>query len=276
MENQLFVKSQLVLITPEMAQDLLKKNTHNRRPRDSHVEKIAAAIMRGEWVVNGDAIRISKSGVLLDGQHRLLGIVKSGVAVFSMITTGLDDDVFHSIDRGAGRTISDALHLKGEVNCSKIASAAKLLYVWEKRGNPYIGTLDVPSAAQVIGILEQNPYLRESAKAVSGSAWFKKNLPQASAVFCHFVFHKHNPEKCALFFEALQSGANLANDSPVFHVREIIMGNRQGGAISETSRTYKTALLFKAFKLFCANKPVKRLSVVLNGKESENRDLFVL
>ena len=108
------IKTKIVSISPEYASQLLECNTHNRPLNINRAKKIADAILRGEWQLNGDAIRLSKSGVLLDGQHRLKAIDISGVQVQSILITGLDDDVFNTIDTNANtRTSSDIRYLDG-------------------------------------------------------------------------------------------------------------------------------------------------------------------
>ncbi len=69
---------QLVNITPEAATAILKGNKGNRKPRQSHIEALADAMLRGEWKQTHQGIAISPTGKLLDGQHRLLAVVKSG------------------------------------------------------------------------------------------------------------------------------------------------------------------------------------------------------
>ena len=55
MSEQMQVTTETV--TPYMAETWLKKNIRNRPPNLTRVETIAADILAGRWVVNGDAIR---------------------------------------------------------------------------------------------------------------------------------------------------------------------------------------------------------------------------
>ena len=69
------VFSVTTLVTPKMAEALLSRNGGNRPviwtgPVRS-VSAYAAAMSRGEWVLNGEPIIISSTGELNDGQHRL-------------------------------------------------------------------------------------------------------------------------------------------------------------------------------------------------------------
>jgi hypothetical protein len=112
-----FLKSQhpsaLVLdVTPDFAAEVLASmNTRNRRVKPSVVEKYAKMMRNGSWTFSPETVSISKSGTLLNGQHRLLAVIESGTCQKFMFATGFNDDVFGVLDRGAGRTRADALGL---------------------------------------------------------------------------------------------------------------------------------------------------------------------
>lgn len=66
-------------VTPEMAAAWLECNTHNRTMNERSVATYAGAMARGEWRENGETITFSRPPrVLLDGQKRLLAVVRSG------------------------------------------------------------------------------------------------------------------------------------------------------------------------------------------------------
>lgn len=93
----------IVLITPELAEELLRKNTENFRSLDvARVEVYAKAMRAGKWELNGESIKISHDEVLLDGQTRLHAIVRSGVSVRSVVISGIVSGA-GSIDRGIRR-----------------------------------------------------------------------------------------------------------------------------------------------------------------------------
>ena len=109
------VDATVKMVSPEEALKFLGKMCHNRRLKPSLVKKYAAAILAGQWKVNGEAIVLSKSGILLDGQHRLRAIVKAGIPVPMIIITGIDDsrEVLATINDGASRTLTDVIVMDG-------------------------------------------------------------------------------------------------------------------------------------------------------------------
>lgn len=58
----------LVTVTPALAAAWLQLNVGNRNPSKAKVKRFAAAIAAGKWTVNGETLKFSVSGRLLDGR----------------------------------------------------------------------------------------------------------------------------------------------------------------------------------------------------------------
>jgi hypothetical protein len=124
-----------VLITPEMAVAMLEANKHNRPLSDLHVHRLARQIMEGKWIFNGDAIKFSMSGDVLDGQHRLWAIIYAKIAVLSLVVRGIDDKAFATIDTlRKHRTAADMLYLRGMQKYRTVAAGALQWLVRYQRG----------------------------------------------------------------------------------------------------------------------------------------------
>jgi len=116
------IKSILVKITPAIAKKMLKQNTNNRKVSKQRVRFYAEEMQEGRWKTNGDSVRFSGSRII-DGQHRLLAIVKSGKCIKIMVTTGLKSDVFSTIDRGFIRSVGQILQMSGETQSNNLGAA---------------------------------------------------------------------------------------------------------------------------------------------------------
>ncbi len=121
------MKSSLILVTPEIAAEMLSNNANNRPLRKGHVKRLADAILQGEWKVSPQPISIGGSGRLLDGQHRLTAIVEAGQAIQLMVCYGVEDSVFDVLDIGAKRSYSDISGLPRPVAVT-ITTLSKLFY----------------------------------------------------------------------------------------------------------------------------------------------------
>lgn len=111
LENQSDVK--LVTITPQMAELMLEKNIANRKVNQANVNRIAADMATGNYKLNGETIKISTNGEILDGQHRLLASVKSGMSFQTYIVYNVEREAVGTIDMGKGRSVADSLNVMG-------------------------------------------------------------------------------------------------------------------------------------------------------------------
>ena len=104
---------EMVTYTPDVASAQVSQNNDgNRIIRRGTVEHIAAAMKEGRFVAaNSQTIAIdAKTGNLLDGQHRLFAISKSGCTQ-RLLTEYLDNakEAYLTMDAGVRRTASDFL-----------------------------------------------------------------------------------------------------------------------------------------------------------------------
>jgi hypothetical protein len=126
------------VITPEIAKEYLQKNTENYRYLNrNRVISYARDIELGKWEFNGESIKFNKSGILVDGQHRLAAIVKANVPVKMLVVYDVDDDV-KIYDIAQARTITQiakASGLGGDVANNSVMSAASILLASDWKTN---------------------------------------------------------------------------------------------------------------------------------------------
>ena len=122
---------EIIEVTPQIAQTWLENyNVDNRRLKKHIVDKYAYALAAGQWIVNGDAIRFDVDNRLIDGQHRLEAVVKSGVSLEQqLVIRNLPVRAFDTIDDGAMRTASDVIQRLGVKNSTRAAAIAKNMIV---------------------------------------------------------------------------------------------------------------------------------------------------
>lgn len=103
------METRLTLVTPAMAREWLERNRDNRPLRPGVVDGFLQAYRRGEWKITHQGIAFSKSGRLLDGQHRLTFIseLPDKTVVPMNVSSDLEEDAFDCIDQGFKRTVSD-------------------------------------------------------------------------------------------------------------------------------------------------------------------------
>ena len=101
------MKFEVIEVTPELANKWLELNVNNRRIRAFQVKAFAEAMKRGEWAVTHQPIAINGTR-LLDGQHRLMALVQSGLPNIKMsVAFDADSNTFDTIDIGLKRAHAD-------------------------------------------------------------------------------------------------------------------------------------------------------------------------
>lgn len=94
-------------ITPEVAEEYLQKNVHNRQIKLSKVKVIARDIVMGEYKLTHQGISFDEDGNLLDGQHRLKAIVLAGKPIDIFVARGVPRDAITGIDSVTPRTLEN-------------------------------------------------------------------------------------------------------------------------------------------------------------------------
>jgi hypothetical protein len=222
-------------ITPARAKELLGVNTHNRHVKDRHVATLAASIERGDWQLNGEMIRLDTKGNLIDGQHRLLAVVKANKSIKSFVGTGFPVGSQETLDTGKARTLSDVLKLRGEANYAALGAAARKVWAYERYGLPLIvGSHRAPTIQEAIETIERHPGLRNSTDLIGGSGRLREvrgepgyggtrasKLMEISAVIAlHYLMALADEDDANAFWEGVGSGVNLEATDPRYVLRE--------------------------------------------------------
>lgn len=108
------ITTEVIRVTPAQAKQWLENNHVNRNQRPKVVAAYRRDMEQGRWQFTGEAIKISRTGYLIDGQHRLMALAEAEDVrgIDMLVVTGLPDDVQSLIDQGVPRSIRDALTLE--------------------------------------------------------------------------------------------------------------------------------------------------------------------
>lgn len=103
---------EVAVVNPELAELWLRGNTANRPIKAALVDDLTNAMLNGTFKLTHQPVAMTSEGRLLDGQHRLLAIVRSGRTVSLTVARDADPETFGVIDAGAKRTLADVLAVK--------------------------------------------------------------------------------------------------------------------------------------------------------------------
>ena len=123
--------SRIITFSPELSEWILENlNTANRKRKPSRIKRYGDIMLNEAWILNGDTIKFSRARVLLDGQNRLAGSVRSGKSFRTHVIFGIDDAAFATIDANKVRTNSDTLYRAGVVHSEIVTPAIRWLMIW--------------------------------------------------------------------------------------------------------------------------------------------------
>ena len=258
------MKNEMIVITPDIALAYLAMNGGNRPMSESHVEHLALIMKRGEWVFNGDSIRITSGGRLVDGQHRLNAIVRCGIPQKVMVVTGLEDSVFLTIDCGKSRSASDSLAIEGYACTTALTSCARYAINMEGFGYMHARNINKATSSQILEAIKKNPEMQDSAR-YGQSKKSRKFMGVSLLAFCHYWFLKHDYLSGIEFFDEFESGDYSYSNSPVKALKEKLMDNAVSSA--KMSKVVKAGYVFLAFNKYMASESVRVLRLRRDQKE---------
>lgn len=99
-----------VLVTPELCSEWLNSNPMNRPLNERRVNNIARLMKEGKWKDVGQPIILGEH-VVLDGQHRLQAIIRSGIAQTMSVVFNQDESGFMNLDCGSPRSKLDMVRV---------------------------------------------------------------------------------------------------------------------------------------------------------------------
>lgn len=248
-------KYMTIWMTPELAAGYLERNLGNRPISEQFVKSYASEITNGRWQYNGEAVIVSREGELLDGQHRLTAIVRSGIAVPVLVVRGIDRATFATLDSGRKRDFAGHLAMHGERNSSTLGAAVNFFMMLESDYTPSHSSRSFKTIADMAAVLEKHPGLRDSVSFVRAHA--KEGMIRQGPFAClHYCAMSHHQEKTAHdFWLQLLTGANVSEGSNVWLLRKALIKN-----MLSTKKYNIVTIMAITIKAFNATITGKRLS----------------
>lgn len=250
------------LLTPQDASTWLDMNVKNRSLAKKNWIRYAAEMKAGRWVLNGETIKFSNTGALIDGQHRLVACQNSGVTVPVEVRFGLADEMFHVIDGGKSRNWSDTLTLEGVKDSNKVASViTKVVGLLRETKTRKISHEYVPARTEMLKFYHANAAALNEATFVGGKLYKQINraCPQSVIGAMYFTFAKINPSLGPKYMSQLCTGIGSSELDPAYRVRQSLINARM-----TTNRamptTHQQALIIKGWNFFLKGKEVKKIS----------------
>jgi hypothetical protein len=253
----------VVMIDPETAKQWLSRNDANRHIRAAQVAKYASDMVAGRWHLTGSPIQFAVDGRLLDGQHRLLAIVKSGVTLPMFVVCGLPSSAQSYMDTGAKRTVADQLSIAGYKNSSVLAAGARLALAWRmgRLGQPREAVSDPETRA----FIQAHPSLIEAAAFAAQMR--RAGLDVHPSVICAAMWglteSGHSPERVQVFFRAMAEMRSDGPGDPKYALLHRISTARRNRERIESADML--SMLIRAYNADYTGKKARRIQVFAHG-----------
>ena len=245
-------------IDAELAALWLGFNTHNRPLKATNLEKLSADLRAGRWKYTAEPIKFSKTGVLLDGQHRLHAIVRTGVTARALVVPGLDDEAQDVMDTGAARGAADSLALAGESNAPILAAAIRIAIQME-RGS--LSNKIIITNSEIYNWLSIHPEMREAVTLASRM----KRMHLSRSVVAYSLWHLiHIDEEAAVEFmrDLSEHRTDGAGDPRSALLSRLTSVKQQGVTLSQAAQI---SLIFRTWNFVRAGKPLGKIAVHYSG-----------
>jgi hypothetical protein len=252
------MKIELITVNKQVAEDFLKNNDANRKLKEKVVKRYANDMRKGIWKQNtAELIKISKTGKLLDGQHRLSAIIMADIEIPMYIAFDLEDDVFDVLDTGSTRTAGDTFRVAGLGYSSSLPSIIQFSEVLFKFGRSTKSSPRLTNQELLTKYKEKEDYYLDVAcKSHTFYGQFAKILPPTTIGGFIIFFNSKSSADCELFFQELCTGQNVTNKT-IFVLRNKLIENKT--SVKKMGNEYINALIIKAWNLYRLRQEAKVL-----------------
>lgn len=215
------METRIVTITPKIAAEMLSRNRNVRAINETHVNRLAEMMLASRWWLNGESIKFDIEGQLIDGQHRLSAVVKSGVTIQALCVYNVP--ISFGVDEGRLRTVGDLL---GGASSEKKREAAvlRILYQVMRGGDPFARFVKRPNFELITFYEKAVSHVRMDVACKIAARLRELFTPSIVASIIYQGTTAETPDDVetsavANFFATAKNGSMLAEGSPELTLR---------------------------------------------------------
>lgn len=259
------VRTEMVNLTPEAAEKLLRQNYSNRNLLERRVRELVRVIQDGQWKLTHQGIAVGPDGRLLDGQHRCSAIARAGKAVPIMVTHLPSEDVFDVIDTGRGRTARDVLAVAGVPNAQVLPAAMRLVTHYRgPNADASIGGGTKLTNTDVVKMAEREPLFAERAAQAQRLALAVGRRGYVTPLLAALVLIETGapevPDTRAEFFGKLEDPVMLTEGSPVLALRRWLTVTVPTAKMGAKQGQYVLYGVLRAWNAYVEGRPMGRIA----------------
>lgn len=263
--------ARIVQLTPQFANELINRNPRNRTVSPKNLADLARAITRGEWELNGEAIKMAVDGYMLDGQHRCHAVIKTGVTITTFLIEGLPASTQDTMDQGKPRSLGNFLTMRGIKNATRVAACTTRVYAMQQFGLRTAfrgGTASSSTVRERLAWFDNNPWIEDvaaEARAIQSIAHYPGAAIVASLIV---AFSAIDQEDSDYFWDRVRDGVGLPANHPVLVLRASLK-RLADDTKGERKEYYIAAITIKAWNAYREGREIKVLNFRPGGARPE-------
>lgn len=217
------ITTRIVTVTPEMASKMLDRNERNRPITNGNLDLFEQKFRNGEMVLNGESIKISADGRILDGQHRLTACVNTGIPFEVLIVEGLADETQDTMDDGSRRSPAAQLSIEGVSNATNVAAMARATVLARRyplrMAVKTAGSGKIATKPEVLREVRDNADHYQILTVAIRPIVSKTPLKAGPASLLVKLFDSIDAEDAEFFWARVVDGQNLTKGNPIYELR---------------------------------------------------------
>jgi hypothetical protein len=252
------ITSEVVLVTPEMAETWLGRALPNRTVSRNRVKAYAADMEGGRWVLTNQGIGFTADYRLTDGQHRLLAVISSMATVPMLVIRGLPAESQDHVDELRARSLSDRLAIKGVSGAKDLVARARIIHLI--RSGPVVANSVLLSSEQLMDVVrEWDEHLRWSLTAFPSRLG---GIAPASIVG-GWIYARAATREVDDWVGDYCKGTYLTENDPLLVLRDAF--NKVETGYSAAGRFHRYTKTLRALWARHTNQPLKKLYASIEG-----------
>ena len=214
----------------------------NRRIKPRLENRLMQALKDGYFYPIHQAMAFEKEGWLIDGQHRLSAIIKTGISAWLLVARGIDIKHIQAIDRGTIKLDYDNMNMLGDdVTHAEVAISKYMFYGIDAKGYYRYDLTGEPL----------RKFIHKHKYVISLVAKYRiKGVYGAILGMIAKAYYHIGEEETTHFLEVLKNGlATSPRDQPIIKLRDVaIAAKKSTGVIIANSLAKKTVTTLVAYK----------------------------
>lgn len=264
-----------ITITPDEAKRLLEQDNRNfRKVSRGEVAKHINSMKEGKWRFNGDSIALDASGLVKDGQHRLIACMESQIPM-KVFPIRINSDI--NIDNKKKLLFDAILAGMGYHYSVSLSALIKIIYRYESGIRNFYSNKEEIDNNTLIEFFKKNLDIVDSLNLTM--PYFKKcGVPHTVLASFYHLAHKRNADMAREFLRLFSldfseyERIGITNLNSMYHLKRMIM---KTGEKERIPVPVLAAWMIKTWNYWAENKPCRLLSWNCTGANPEIFPTFV-